>query len=319
MKSRIAVLLLLSLFVLAGAAQADELGRAGVFLAVEGTVTMQPATLTPPRKVAPYEEIGPLAIVETKQGSRVKILFDDDTLITLGENSRLEMTEQTYQSGSDRRAFVAHLTRGKARVLVGRPFKEDGSTFEVHTRTAVVSARGTYFLMWIEEAPKPAPVPDRKGGARRPPVEESPGDYEGATGVANIGKSGDVTFTSGGATVLMLPGQTSVAPPGFPPSDPVTMDAPGIGGPLGAAMAATTLNDVPRAESPRTALASVGIGGGVSSSPAVASAMTGAVGGQFASGAYAVPGWPLPVTPVTPPAVVSGAAGTGTNFTIRLP
>jgi hypothetical protein len=319
---RCVIAALMSLFLLewAGSARADDLGRAGTFLAIEGTVLMQPATLTPPRKVQPYDEVGPLAIVETKPGSRVKVLFDDDTLVTLGEKSRMEMTEQTYQAGAESRVFVAHLTRGKARVLVGRRFKGDNSTFEVHSKTAVVSARGTYFVTWIEEAPKRPPVPDRKGGGR-PPVDEPPADYEGATGVANIGTSGDITFTSGGATVLVLPGQSSVAMPGFPPSDPVSMDAPGIGGgPVTAALAGTALADVPRAESPRAALASVGIGGGTGSLPSTAgSAMAAPPGGQFASGAYAVPGWPLPVTPVTPPAVVSGAAGTTLNFTIRLP
>src|SRR5215210_6685583 len=319
---RCLVTALISLFLTAWArlAGAEDLGRTGTFLAVEGTVMMQPATLTPPRKVQPYDEVGPLAIVETKPASRVKVLFEDDTLVTLGENSRLEMTEQTYQPGSDSRVFVAHLTRGKARVVVGRSFKGDNSTFEVHSKTALVSARGTYFVTWIEEPPKRPQIPDRKGGVRAPPADESPEDYEGATGVANIGTSGDVTFTSGGATVLVLPGQSSIAMPGFPPSDPVSTDARGIGGgPVTAALAATALADVPRAESPRAALASVGIGGGTASLPSPVSAMAAPPGGQFASGAYAVPGWPLPVTPVTPPAVVSGAAGSTIRFTITLP
>lgn len=301
-----------------GSVSAEELGRAGTFVAVQGTVTMQPATLTAPRAVRPYDDIGPLAIVETKSDSRAKILFDDDTLIAIGANSRLEMTEQTYSPGSENRAFVAHLMRGKVRVLAGRRFPGDNSVFEVHSRTAVATARGTYFLMWIEEAPSPSPAKDQKRGSRPLPPEDLGSDYEGATGLANIGHSGDVAFTSGGATVLVLPGQSTIALAGSPPSMPVSTDS--SAGPLASLLAGTALADVPRTESPRAALASVGMGGGTwSQSPVAGTAPSGALGGQFASGGYAIPGWPLPVTPVTPPAVVSGAAESSIRFTIRLP
>ena len=312
----------LSVLACAGLSWAEDLGHAGTFIGVQGTVTMQPATLTTPRAVRPYDEIGPLAVIETKSTSRAKILFDDDTLIAIGEHSRLGMMEQTYQAGSDSRAFVAHLTRGKARALVGRSFEGDNSIFEMHTRTAVASARGTYFVMWIEEAPRPPATKDRKGDPRIPFAYEATEDYEGATGVANIGAIGDITFTSGGATVLVFPGQSSIALPGSPPSMPVAVDTQVIGtGPVAAALAGTVIPDVPKPESPRAALAAVGMGGAAWSAPSAATmAMAGAPGGQFPSGGYAVPGWPIPVTPVTPPAVVSGAAGaTIRSLIITLP
>ena len=302
----------LSVLACAGLSWAEDLGHAGTFIAVQGTVMMQPATLTAPRAVRPYDEIGPLAVIETRSTSRAKILFDDDTLIAIGEHSRLGMMEQTYQAGSDSRAFVAHLARGRARALVGRSFKGDNSIFEVHSRTAVVSARGTYFVMWIEEAPRPPATKGRKGEPPSPSAADATEDYEGATGVANIGTSGDITFTSGGATVLVFPGQSSIALPGSPPSMPVTIDTQAIGtGPVAAALAGTVIPDIPRPESPRAALAAVGIGGAAWSAPSVATmAMVGAPGGQFPSGGYAAPGWPIPVTPATPPAVVSGSART---------
>jgi hypothetical protein len=301
-----------------GAALGEESDRAGTFLAVQGTVTMQPASLTAPRPMRAYDPIGRLAVIETKAASRAKVLFADDTLITLGERSRLEMTEQTYRAGEDTRAFVAHLTRGVMRILVARTFPGENSIFEVHSRTAVATVRGTYFVMWIEE-PEPRPSGPAKPGTRPIPIPDTTSEYEGATAVANIGASGDIAFTSGGATVLVLPGQSSVALPGGPPSMPTPIDKPITGpGPLPAAIAATTLADVPQPESPRAVIARVGEGeaGAGLSQPSL---MAGAVDGQFSSGAYAVPGWPLPVTPVTPPAVVSGAAPTGVHFSIKLP
>lgn len=302
---------LTSLFILTctGLSQAEDLGHAGTFIAVQGTVMMQPASLTSPHPVQPYDEIGPLAIIETQSASRAKILFDDDTLIAMGERSRIEMMEQTYQVGRDSRAFVAHLTRGKARALVGRSFKGDNSIFELHSRSAVASVRGTYFVMWVEETPGLTATKDRKGEPRIPFVDEA--TEEGATGVVNIGTRGNITFTSGGATVLVLPGQSSIALPGSPPSMPVAIDTETIEtGTIAAALAGTVVPDIPRPEPPRAALAAVGMGQtGWAAPSAATTAMTGAPGGQFPSGGYSVPGWPIPVTPVTPPAVVSGAAG----------
>jgi hypothetical protein len=96
--------------------------------------------------------------------------------------------------------------------------------------------------------------------------------------------------------------------------------------PVATAISGTVLPDAPRKESPREALAAAGIGegattsGGITAAPVLAKA--GTLGGHAPSTAYVLPDWPLPITPVTPPAVVSGAAFGGTstvNLTIRLP
>jgi hypothetical protein len=268
------------------AAAADVSDTAGIVLAVQGTVTMQPATMTAPVKLRPFDEIGPLAILDSQAGSRCKVLYADDSLVTVGDNSRLEVTEQTYQSGSDQRAFDAG--------------------------TSAVTARGTYFVTWLN-GPSP-----RKGKGE----EEEGLEMEGATGVANIGRNGNVAFTSGGATVLVLPGQFAIAMPGAPPSMPASIQTHIV--PVATAISGTMLPDVPKQELPREALAEAGIIGGGTKGQTLAGpvmAKGGSLGGQAPSGSYMLPDWPFPVTPVTPPAVASGAAFSNTtvNLTIRLP
>ena len=296
------------------AALADESESVGIVLAVQGTVTMQPATMTAPVALRPFDEIGRLAIFDSQAASRCKVLFADDSLLTLGDYSRLEVLEQTYESGGDQRAFVAHLSRGSVRALVARQFEGGNSTFEIDAGTSAVTARGTYFVTWVNGKP-PA--------GKRAAAEEGM-EMEGASGVANIGRSGNVAFTSGGATVLVLPGQFSIALPGAPPSMPTSIQANIV--PVASAISGTVLPDTPKKESPREALAAAGIGETaapaerVTTTPVVAKA--GALGGNATSTAYVLPDWPLPITPVTPPAVVSGAAFGGSstvNLTIRLP
>ena len=295
-------------------AAAEDAEPAGIVLAVQGTVTMQPATMTPPVPLRQFDEVGPLSILDSQSGSRCKVLFADESLITLGDNSRLEVTEQSYTRGGDHRAFVAHLLRGSVRALVTRQFEGDNSTFQIDAGTSVAAARGTYFVTWVNGKP----------AAGKRPIEEESLEMEGATGVANIGRTGNVAFTSGGATVLVLPGQFSIALPGGFPSTPTSIQTNIV--PVASAIAGTVLPDAPKKESPREALAAAGIGEGASRGGVVAAApivaQSGMLGGNAPSGAYVLPDWPLPITPVTPPAVVSGAAFGGTstvNLTIRLP
>jgi hypothetical protein len=302
------------LFIGSGTAAFAENEPAGVVLAVQGTVTMQPATMTPPVPLRQFDEIGPLSILDSQAGSRCKVLYADDSLLTLGDNSRLEVTEQSYRTGSDQRAFVAHLRRGSVRALVARQFEGDNSTFEIDAGTSAVTARGTYFVAWVNGKPP----------AGKRPTDEEGMEMEGASGVANIGRTGVVAFTSGGATVLVLPGQFSIALPGAPPSMPNSIQTNIV--PVGSAISGTALPDTPKKESPREALAAAGLGEGAASggalsvAPVVAKA--GTLGGHAPSTAYVLPDWPLPITPVSPPAVVSGAAVGGPatiNLSIRLP
>jgi len=270
--------------------------------------------MPPPILLRHFAEIGGLSILKTTPGSRCKVLYADDSLLTLGDNSRLEVVEQSYETGSDQRAFVAHLIRGTVRALVARQFEGDNSTFEIDAGTSAVTARGTYFVTWVNGKPS---------GKR--PTDEEGLDMEGASGVANIGRTGNVAFTSGGATVLVLPGQFSIALPGAQPSMPSSIQTHIV--PVASAISGTALPDTPKKESPREALAAAGIGEAVATgerltaAPVVAKA--GTLGGNAPSTAYMLPDWPLPITPVTPPAVVSGAVtitGNSTvNLTIRLP
>ena len=83
-------------------------------------------------------------IVETKEESRVKMLFSDDSILTLAENSRVSIKEYLYSEESEQGKSIVNLIDGKLRSLVGN------TEFEVHTPTMIAAARGTYFITWVE-------------------------------------------------------------------------------------------------------------------------------------------------------------------------
>lgn len=84
-----------------------------------------------------------LDTVETEKDSKAKILFIDDSLLTLGEKSRLLVKEYLLGDDKKRGQSVFNLIDGKVRAIVGR------NKLEIHTPTAVAAARGTIFVSWV--------------------------------------------------------------------------------------------------------------------------------------------------------------------------
>ncbi len=141
-----------------------------------------------------HDEVVFKDVIQTQNESRIKALFQDDSMLTVGENSRVEIDEYIYNPEKNVRQAVVKLLQGQVRALVSKVFKANGSRFEVHTPSAVAAARGTYFTVWVEN---------------------------GQSGIINIGEKGRVDFTSGGITVAVDPGFFSVAREGRAPSAPL--------------------------------------------------------------------------------------------------
>ncbi len=79
----------------------------------------------------------------TAERSRLKMLFDDDSMYTLDENSKLIVREYYMSDQKERSKSVFNLLEGGLRSRVGK------TELEIHTPTSVVAARGTYFSVWM--------------------------------------------------------------------------------------------------------------------------------------------------------------------------
>jgi hypothetical protein len=85
--------------------------------------------------------------VVTGQGGKVKILFRDDSLVTVGADARLEISAYAVEPSKKLRKSVLTLVKGKVLNLVSRVFSNPDSKFEVKTHTAVAGVRGTRFVV----------------------------------------------------------------------------------------------------------------------------------------------------------------------------
>lgn len=83
-------------------------------------------------------------IVETEKSSRIKILFIDDSLLTLGENSKVSIKEYVIGDEEKRGQSIFALLDGRVRAVVGK------NKLEIHTPTAVAAARGTILFLWMK-------------------------------------------------------------------------------------------------------------------------------------------------------------------------
>jgi hypothetical protein len=74
--------------------------------------------------------------IKTGADGRVKLLFIDDSVLTLADNTKLVVKEFVYSKTKEGKS-IFNLIDGKMRTVVGK------TRFEVQTPTAVAAARGT--------------------------------------------------------------------------------------------------------------------------------------------------------------------------------
>jgi hypothetical protein len=105
-------------------------------------------------------EAGPLAVgaelfegdrIRTDAGARLRLALRDGSVLTCGEATGLTLDRALYAPEQDSRNYLLRVSFGIVRAVV--ELLAARSTFEMHTNTAVISARGTE---WIAEAQRTA-------------------------------------------------------------------------------------------------------------------------------------------------------------------
>ncbi len=134
MKKTILTVLVIVLFALAGAGYAAE--DVGAVVALKGSAFIERDAKATEAKLK--DGIQLRDSFETRDRAKAKMLFVDDSVLTMGEKSRVVIKEFLYSKDKRGRA-IFNLIDGKVRSVVGK------SEFEVQTPTVVAAARGTVF------------------------------------------------------------------------------------------------------------------------------------------------------------------------------
>ncbi len=90
-------------------------------------------------------------VLETGPRGRIKILFADDSVLTVGEETRLKVSRYAYRKKEKKRRSIFNLFKGRVRALVSRFIASRSNRFEIHTPTAVAGVRGTDLEVEFDE------------------------------------------------------------------------------------------------------------------------------------------------------------------------
>jgi hypothetical protein len=123
------------------AAQAQDGKSIGHVTGVEGKVTVLRQGKFAPELLTLRRPVFREDIIETDRASKVRIALTDATVISLGEQSRLELNQFSQDARQQTRAGRFAMTMGVFRAILKEMMPP--STFEVTTPTAVAAIRGT--------------------------------------------------------------------------------------------------------------------------------------------------------------------------------
>lgn len=173
--------------------------QAGRLVQLRGSATIERGNAQLPAQL----KAGILAsdVITTANASRAKLLFIDDSVLTMAENSKLVVKEFIFSKGKEGKS-VFNLLDGKMRSVVGK------TKFEVHTPTAVAAARGTVIYFDV--------------GVRNNQSYSKIICLEGNVQIRNILNtvSGQVTLTPGTMVVV----KANEPPPPPVPAPPAELD-----------------------------------------------------------------------------------------------
>lgn len=86
--------------------------------------------------------------IKTATSSKVQLLLDDDSVITIGEDSELAISDFLYDEETQN-ALELELSHGFFRTLTGKIGKLAPERFKLKTRSATIGIRGTDFGVFV--------------------------------------------------------------------------------------------------------------------------------------------------------------------------
>ena len=88
--------------------------------------------------------------VVSYNNSNAQILFLDQTILTLGEDTELTIDEFIYDPNSHEGSFVSNVKSGTVKFITGQISKKNPENLEVKFPSGTLGARGTEFVVLAE-------------------------------------------------------------------------------------------------------------------------------------------------------------------------
>ena len=90
--------------------------------------------------------------LRTGQPGRLRVVFQDDSPLNIGDDSDIVVDEQVFDPGQSRYRSTLRLLKGKIRALVSEYYQQPQARYQIETVSAVSGVRGTEFVMVFDPA-----------------------------------------------------------------------------------------------------------------------------------------------------------------------
>jgi hypothetical protein len=146
MKAVNKVILATVLALLAGSAAAEY---AGIVKTSKGAAVVRRAGIE--ISLTPGVQLNPGDRIVTGSDGYVGITMRDDTLLTLGPGSALNLDSYGFDAQTHDGNFLASLSKGVMSVVTGLIAKRSPESFVVRTRVSTIGVHGTEFIVEADE------------------------------------------------------------------------------------------------------------------------------------------------------------------------
>ena len=97
----------------------------------------------------PGDAVATATVLETGGDGTLGVTFTDETKLSLGPNTSVEMANYAFAPASEEYGFLARMSRGTALFVSGLLGKLSPSSVSVETPSGTIGIRGTRFLVRV--------------------------------------------------------------------------------------------------------------------------------------------------------------------------
>lgn len=126
-------------------AMAADAVVAGMVKLGSGEVTLQRGEAVQPAVAGMAVHVGD--VIRTGAAGRASLTLADDSLLSIGPNSELAITEFRFDSTTRDGGMLLSLWRGAMSMVTGLLAREAPANVKVQTRTVLLGVRGTEFIV----------------------------------------------------------------------------------------------------------------------------------------------------------------------------
>lgn len=132
--------------ILLGCVAAFGANEAGIVKNVSGDVTVMRDGKTK-NNIKVGDKFYEHDTIVTARGAKIGLIFNDNTLVSVGSNSEFDVKEYIFKPGEQKSSFVGRLKKGTMACATGLIAKMSPESMKIESKTATIGIRGTYFVV----------------------------------------------------------------------------------------------------------------------------------------------------------------------------